>query len=505
MILSSATHAACPHQTRRLVAALFAVAALACAGAAGAAPASAVGAAARPTSSVLPASVDFGSVQIGMSSDPVTVTLTNSGTGSLALWRFGIASSSVNPSDFRVVAGGTCSLSLGLGSGESCTVLVRFKPTATGLRSGLLSFWDNTVAGRINVALTGAALPASESSVSPASVDFGSAQIGMSSDPVTVTLTDSGAGSLALSRFGIASSSVNPSDFAVVAGGTCSLSLALANGESCTVLVRFRPTATGLRSGLLSFWDNTIAGRINVALTGTALPASESSLSPASVDFGSVQVGSSGGPATVTLTNSGAGSLSFWRFGIASSSTNPRDFSVVTGGTCALSLTLAQGESCTVLVRFRPTDSGTRSGLLSFWDNTPAGRHDTVLSGTGLPGPVSSTSPANVDFGSLLLGASSDPATVTITNSGSGSLSFWRFGIASSSVNPTDFAVVTGGTCALSTTLASGESCTVLVRFRPTAGGVRSGLLSFWDNTIAGRIDVAVSGTGIDPCADGCF
>jgi hypothetical protein len=104
--------------------------------------------------------VDFGSVQVGMASDPVTVTLLNSGGGNLTFWRFGIASSSVNPSDFGVVAGGTCTTSLTLAAGDSCTVLVRFKPTDTGDRSGLLSFWDNTVAGRINVPLSGTAYDA---------------------------------------------------------------------------------------------------------------------------------------------------------------------------------------------------------------------------------------------------------------------------------------------------------------------------------------------------------
>jgi hypothetical protein len=493
------------------VAALFVVAALACAGATGVHPASAMSAAAqvsvRPVTSVMPVSVDFGSVQLAMSSDPVTVELTNSGAGSLSISRFGIASSSLNPRDFGVVAGGTCSLSVPLGSGESCTVLVRFKPTSAGPRSGLLSFWDNTSVGRTNVALAGIALPASESSLSPDSVDFGQVQLGLSSDPVTVELTNSGAGILSFWRFGIATSSVNPTDFGVVAGGTCAVSEPIASGETCTVLVRFKPTATGLRTGLLSFWDNSPAGRVNVPLAGAALPASDSSLSPSAVDFGTVQIGGSTGPTTVTLTNSGAGTLSFWRFGIASSSVNPTDFSVVAGGTCAVSMTLGSGESCTVLVRFKPTATGLRTGLLSFWDNTPAGRHDAALSGTASAASESSASPAAVDFGSLAVGAPSAPATVTITNSGAGSLSFWRIGIATSSVNPTDFTVVAGGTCALATTLASGESCTVLVRFTPTNGGARSGLLSFWDNTVAGRLDVELSGTGSveDPCGSGCF
>src|ERR1700716_3316897 len=132
------TFAASPHKARRLVAALFAVVASACACAAGAQPSFAMPVALAPAtppiSSPTPASVDFGSVQMGMSSDPVTVTLLNSGGGSLSFWRLGIASSSANPRDFSVVPGGTCTTAAALGSAESCTVLVRFKPTTSGVR-----------------------------------------------------------------------------------------------------------------------------------------------------------------------------------------------------------------------------------------------------------------------------------------------------------------------------------------------------------------------------------
>src|SRR5205085_6553784 len=137
-----------------------------------------------------------------------------------------------------------------------------------------------------------------------------------------------------------------------------------------TVLVRFRPKDTGVRNGLLSFWDNTAAGRTNVALTGTGTPAAEAALDPSSFDFGAVQLGTSSDLVTVTLTSSGTGVLSFWRFGIASSSTSPTDFAVMPDGTCATSIVLFAGDTCTVVVRFRPTATGARSGLLSFWDNT---------------------------------------------------------------------------------------------------------------------------------------
>lgn len=491
------------------MAALFAVAVSMCASTGGVQQARALTFAAavtsRPVTSAAPAGVEFGAVQLPLSSDPATVTITNAGAGTLAFSRFGIASSSVNPADFAIVAGGTCSLSSTLAPGATCTVFVRFRPTATDARSGLLSFWDNSAAVRTNVALSGTGTPAAEATLSPNDIDFGAVQLGMSSDLTTVTLSSSGAGTLSSWRFGIASSSANPSDFTVMPGGTCYISATLPAGDSCTVIVRFRPTATGARSGLLSFWDNTLAARHNVVLAGLGTPPSQSSVTPGAVDFGSVQVGSTSTPVAVTLTNTGAGSLTFWRFGIASSSANPGDFWVVPGGSCTLATALASGESCTVLVRFNPGADGARAGLLSFWDNSPTGRIDAALSGVALPGPVSSLTPGSVDFGTVTIGSSSDPVTITLTNAGAGTLTFWRFGIASSSVDAGDFWVVPGGSCVLSAALAAGETCTVVVRFKPTGNGARSGLLSFWDNTLSTRIDAVLAGNGDDPCAGGCF
>jgi hypothetical protein len=410
-----------------------------------------------------------------------------------------------------MLSGGTCAVSVSLASGEGCTALVRFKPTATGSRSGLLRFWVNTVEGRIDVALSGSGLPGSlpDAAASPVSVDFGSLAVGTAGSPVTVTLTNSGAGTLLFAAFGITSASVNQSDFVLLSGGSCAVTASLASGQSCTTLVRFKPTATGSRSGLLRFWANTAAGRIDVALSGNGLPGSlpDASASPVSVDYGSLALGTTGSPVTVTLTNSGAGTLQFAAFGITSASVNPSDFVMVSGGTCAVAASLASGQSCTALVRFKPTATGSRSGLLRFWVNTVAGRIDVALSGDGLPGslPEASASPVSVDFGSLAVGAAGSPVTVTLTNSGTGTLQFAAFGITSASVNQADFVMLSGGTCAVAVTLASGQSCTTLVRFKPTATGTRSGLLRFWVNTAAGHTDVALRGDGLDDCADGCF
>jgi archaellum component FlaF (FlaF/FlaG flagellin family) len=341
--------------------------------------------------------------------------------------------------------------------------------------------------------------------LTPSAVDFGSVQIGSVSDVVDVTLANAGAAPLSVSRYGIASSSANPKDFWVAPGGTCAVGATLAAGDSCTVRVRFNPVDTGARSAKLSVWVNNLNVRVDAALTGTALPAPQPSLAPDAVDFGSVQVGSVSPIVDVTLSNDAGGTLSLSRFGVASSSANPSDFWVAPGGTCSTATPLAPGESCTVRVRFNPTDTGARSGKLSFWVNTPTGRVDAQLTGTGLAAPQPALTPDAVDFGTADLGTVSDPVDVTLSNTGGGTLSFWRFGIASSSANPTDFSVVPGGTCSTAAPLAPGESCTVRVRFNPTETGALSAKLSFWVNTPSGRIDAQLTGSVTDPCAAGCF
>jgi hypothetical protein len=92
-----------------------------------------------------------------------------------------------------------------------------------------------------------------------------------------------------------------------------------------------------------------------------------------------------------------------------------------------------------------------------------------------------------------------------VTNSGLGGLQFAAFGITAASLDQADFAVVSGGTCAVAVALQTGQSCTVLVRFNPAGVGPRSGILRFWVNTVAGYVDVSLTGEGLDPCAGGCL
>lgn len=98
-------------------------------------------------------------------------------------------------------------------------------------------------------------------------------------------------------------------------------------------------------------------------------------------------------------------------------------------------------------------------------------------------------SPAALAFGSINVGSSSAAQAVTISASLKSGKSISGLAISTSG----DFAR-SGGTCG--TTVATGQSCTVLVTFTPAAAGARSGTLSISHNNTLTPITIALSGTG---------
>ena len=108
--------------------------------------------------------------------------------------------------------------------------------------------------------------------------------------------------------------------------------------------------------------------------------------------------------------------------------------------------------------------------------------------------PAVTLSGSIADFGSLDVGITSAAQSLTLTNSGSAPLNI-------RSITTTgDFAAT--NTCSAS--VAPNASCSVLVTFRPTAAGARTGLLTIVDDAISGEVVIALSGTGTAPTLDHC-
>src|ERR671933_1058192 len=107
--------------------------------------------------------------------------------------------------------------------------------------------------------------PASAPAVAltPTSLTFAAQNVGTTSAPQSITVTNTGNAGLFVSSAAVP----NTLDFTEVSDG-CS-GLTLAAGTSCSVSITFSPTASGTRSAAFTLTDNAPASPQTVPLTGT--------------------------------------------------------------------------------------------------------------------------------------------------------------------------------------------------------------------------------------------
>ena len=103
-------------------------------------------------------------------------------------------------------------------------------------------------------------------------------------------------------------------------------------------------------------------------------------------------------------------------------------------------------------------------------------------------------SPASVTFPTTIIGSSSAPQTIVVTNTGSTALTVKSY--LFSGANAGDFAITTK-TC--STSLAAGASCSLSIAFRPAIIGTLSTNLVATDNGPGSPQTIALNGTGVSP------
>ena len=110
--------------------------------------------------------------------------------------------------------------------------------------------------------------------------------------------------------------------------------------------------------------------------------------------------------------------------------------------------------------------------------------------GSTQPGPAATVTPANLDFGSLVIGTASGSKTITVSNNGSATLTISS--IAVTGTNSSDF----NQTDTCGTSVAASASCTINVTFTPSATGARSASVVITDNAANSPQTVSLTGTG---------
>jgi hypothetical protein len=256
------------------------------------------------TTVVLPVSdfpISFQTEDIGMTSPPMDVTLTNVNSSSLTI--DSIAFTGLDPQDFGIQSN-TCGTSVA--AGATCTVAVTFTPTAAGERTASLAFTDNAPASPQTVPLEGEGeiVTAPAVTLSPTSLSFPSEVVNTTSAPEVITLTNSGTGTLQITNFEFTGDS---GDFAQT--NTCGSKVGA--GDSCTISVTFTPVTTGIRTAILNIFDNASGSPQMVTVTGTGINGLFGApvLSPGSF---TLTAGSSGTfTATVTPATGFSGQLNF--------------------------------------------------------------------------------------------------------------------------------------------------------------------------------------------------
>ncbi len=214
--------------------------------------------------------------------------------------------------------------------------------------------------------------------------------------------------------------------------------------------------------------------------------AQQISLTPSTLSFGDVSVGSSK-TQTVVVKN-----ITKRRIGVFQASVSGKGYTI-SGISCPVDL--RAGQSMSFSVTFTPPSAETDSGLVSlvtdnWWKKLRSEPSTSVLtlSGSGVASGEIAASPASVAFGNVMIG-NSQTVPVTVTNTGGVTVT-----ISAAAATGTGFSFTGPG---LPATLAAGQSTTFNAIFSPTSSGNKTGNLAITSDANNPTLNVPLSGAGV--------
>jgi len=445
-----------------------------------------------------------GTTTINATSAPTTVTLNNSGTGSLTI------SSITSSGDFGFTT--TCPImppaTAPLAAAGTCNIDITFTPLSVGALGGSIIIVSDAPGSPHTISLsgTGSAYPVAGIGLDTTVLDFGN-QIVDTSAVKSVAVTNTGTATLYFNYIYIASEGPpftlsvpfiggisNPARVGTGAGeptkaavlldsaGPFECSYSLGPGATCYISVVFAPTEIGTATDQLRISSNASELDDVVNLIGTGISAAMPAINdPGSVDFGDQVISIS---ATRVLTILSTGSAPLNVSGMTLSGADAGSFS--TSGTCT---TIAAGASCAINITFTPTSLGAKSAqLIISSDAVNLPTATATLTGNGIlaPRPIVNLSVTAIGYGNAIFGGATVSQVVTLRNTGGVALNIQNLFTVG------DFVV----TSACPGSLASGASCVINVLFGPLGIGRRTGELVLVTDAQGSPHRIALSGTG---------
>jgi hypothetical protein len=343
----------------------------------------------------------FGKVAIG-SSESQLVDVTNTSQTSIT-----VSAVSVSGAEFTVTG---VNLPVSIGPGQTIPLSIIFSPAVTGWMNEQITFTDSSSNTLLNLIGAGTGVTSQPVTANPATVSFGAVAVGSrASFPVVLSNARSWKETInSLQTSGASFSVTGPA-----------LPLVLAVGQSVTVNVSFAPQTAGVIGGSIFISGPNIM--IPVSGTGASSVTGQLTVSPNTLNFGSVAVGSSTTqPSSVSAIGSSV---------TISSASNTNAQFAISG--ISLPVTIPAGQTLGFDVIFSPTQSGAASGTLTFVSNASNAQKGESVTGSGTAvqhsvdlswiGSPSSVAGYNVYRGATAgaysrINSGLDPATAYIDN-----------------------------------------------------------------------------------------
>jgi hypothetical protein len=301
-----------------------------------------------------PCDLWFGGVAVSQTKT-FSVTMTNGGSAVQT-----ISAMSRSGAAFSVEG---LKLPLTLRAGQSARFNVGFTPAVARHFDERFKFW--ILGSKLPVDLiargTGVVSPGVVTA-SPSSLGFGAVEIGSNAQR-TMALTNPTKATVTVSKVAVTGSGFG------ITGVT--LPLTLTAGQSFTFTSIFAPTAAGNFAGSLSVTAG--ASHLVVPVNGTGNAAGVLSISPATLPFGQVTVGTK---KTLTASLSASGTA----VKVTSATLSSSEFAL---SGVSFPFTVPAGKSASITLTFDPASAGSTSAKLSFASNASDSSITQTLSGSG--------------------------------------------------------------------------------------------------------------------------
>lgn len=448
---------------------------------------------------------DFGTLTVG-SDISRSFSLYNDGDAPLL-----VSSIQVSGTAFTLDGGFAGSIA----PGGTQTFGVKFAPTAAGTTTGTVSVSTNDpngatysfqvkgLATQPEIDVLGNSLSIASGDTTPASADgtlFATISNGFSGGVSHFTVKNTGSGNLLLRSISLSDSTNFTADF------TGSPAPIVAPGGSAELNLHYVPKSAGTHTTIITIQNNDLdEGSYTFTAQGATLASSmdfggvtNGDTTPDSSDktaFGNAFVGGTPVTNNFNVTNAGPGVLL-----ITSVDISPNTHFSFTG---TLPTTIAAGGSLQVPIVFSPKAMGQHTALVTVRTNDTSRDPFTFqVNGTGLQrsliigavdnvvvnGDATPSTTDGTDYGSIAVDGSQADHVWPLRNNGNVPLSITSV----TSSLPGDFSIV----APLSTSIEGGASANLIVRFNPSAIGVRTAVITVNSNDPASPYTFTVTGRG---------